>query len=293
MVFPYRLTKALSDSLSLKIYNNTFYHNATDGSEWIREIYIESNSADISVLEIRNNIIYAVSTSPLIDADGDITAHSNNIYYRAGGGELVRDRGTTYTSGNLGSWEPSAYAVEPNFKNSSNLPAGFKGTYGTDMEPNTDGLSVEQGIAVDNGADLGDLYYGAINFAGKSGGLTRPQGSGWDIGAYEYSTVTGINDIESDNVINEFVLSQNYPNPFNSATVINYNIPKAEFVILKVYNILGEEIAALVNEFQQAGTYSVKWDGIDKNGNNSASGIYFYKIQNGCDMETRKMLFLK
>ncbi|MCK4966411.1 right-handed parallel beta-helix repeat-containing protein, partial [bacterium] len=163
------LLSTLADTLSVKIYNNTLYQNYASSDYY--EILISKNESIVTCMEIKNNIIYASSSGrPLTDMDGVITDHSNNIYYRPGGGELVNITGTSYSSGNLSSWEPTAYSDSPNFKDTSNLPTGFKGTFGTDMEPNSDGLSVESGAAIDNGADLGDLYCGAINFAGKSGG---------------------------------------------------------------------------------------------------------------------------
>ena len=86
----------------------------------------------------------------------------------------------------------------------------------------------------------------------------------------------------------QFTLSQNYPNPFNPATTIEYSIPQNSFVTLKVYNVLGQEIASLVNQEQKASNYTVNFDA-----SRLASGIYFYKIQAGSFTLTKKMLLLK
>ncbi|MCH7819670.1 MAG: T9SS type A sorting domain-containing protein, partial [Candidatus Marinimicrobia bacterium] len=86
----------------------------------------------------------------------------------------------------------------------------------------------------------------------------------------------------------EFALSQNYPNPFNPVTVIRYSIPKAEEVSLVVYNLIGEEVAHLIDERKPAGSYTVKWNASD-----FASGIYFYRLQAGDFVQTRKMVLLK
>ena len=86
----------------------------------------------------------------------------------------------------------------------------------------------------------------------------------------------------------EFVLSQNYPNPFNPSTKIKYSIPTSEFVTLKVYDVLGNEVAALVNEEKPAGTYEVNF-----NASQLSSGIYFYKLQAGSFVETKKMILLR
>jgi hypothetical protein len=85
-----------------------------------------------------------------------------------------------------------------------------------------------------------------------------------------------------------FSLSQNYPNPFNPVTVISYTLPRDEDVVLRVYNILGREVAKLIDEHETAGTYSVKFDG-----RNYASGVYFYRIQAGSLNNMRKMLLIK
>lgn len=86
----------------------------------------------------------------------------------------------------------------------------------------------------------------------------------------------------------KFLLEQNYPNPFNPATVINYQLPVTHNVSVKIYNILGKEIATLVNEVQSAGKYSVTW-----NSTNMPSGIYFYRLQAGTFTQVKKMLLLK
>ena len=86
----------------------------------------------------------------------------------------------------------------------------------------------------------------------------------------------------------EYILSPNYPNPFNSSTKIKYSIPNTSLVTLKVYDILGKEIATLVNEEKPAGNYEVNF-----NGNRLSSGIYFYKIQAGGYSSMKKMVLLK
>jgi hypothetical protein len=86
----------------------------------------------------------------------------------------------------------------------------------------------------------------------------------------------------------EFSLSQNYPNPFNPSTTINYQLPTFSFVSLKVYDILGREVATLVNEEKKAGYYSVEF-----NANKLSSGIYFYRMQAGKYVETKKLLLMK
>ena len=100
-----------------------------------------------------------------------------------------------------------------------------------------------------------------------------------------------VNNIE--NTISTYNLGQNYPNPFNPSTTIKYSIPSTQtplggFVTLKIYDILGQAVATLVDEFQKAGNYEVQFDA-----KNLTSGIYFYRLQSGGFSSSKKMMFLK
>ena len=85
-----------------------------------------------------------------------------------------------------------------------------------------------------------------------------------------------------------FKLFQNYPNPFNPTTAINYQLPITNYVKLSVYDLLGNEVAILVNARQIAGKYSIKWDA-----SNYPSGVYFCKLSVGNFSETKKMVLIK
>mgnify|MGYP000321372828 CR=1 FL=1 len=98
----------------------------------------------------------------------------------------------------------------------------------------------------------------------------------------------GIRDQEITEVPTSFSLEQNFPNPFNPTTTIQYSIPFSEKVSLKIFNLLGEEVKTLADEFQEAGKYSVQF-----NANNLPSGIYFYRLQAGSFVQTKKMILLK
>ncbi|NCS89034.1 MAG: hypothetical protein COW85_07980 [Ignavibacteria bacterium CG22_combo_CG10-13_8_21_14_all_37_15] len=102
-------------------------------------------------------------------------------------------------------------------------------------------------------------------------------------------SIVGINDL--DNVPKEFSLSQNYPNPFNPTTRINFTVPTSltpTLLTLKIYDIVGNEIATLVNEEKAPGTYEVAFDAAGL-----TSGVYFYKIQSGYFTQTRKLILIK
>ncbi|HSD62243.1 MAG TPA: T9SS type A sorting domain-containing protein [Ignavibacteriaceae bacterium] len=91
----------------------------------------------------------------------------------------------------------------------------------------------------------------------------------------------------------KFELAQNYPNPFNPSTVISYSIPEQSFVSLKIYNLLGQEVASLVNEEKSAGNYKVDFSTSGAAGDNLASGIYIYRLTAGDLVQTKKMMLLK
>lgn len=103
-------------------------------------------------------------------------------------------------------------------------------------------------------------------------------------GTFEYSNVVEV----SVGIPTVFAVEQNYPNPFNPSTVINYQIPSSEFVSLKVFNVIGKEIATLINEVQPAGNYSVTFDA-----DNLPSGLYLYRLEAGKYSKTMKMMLVK
>jgi hypothetical protein len=90
-----------------------------------------------------------------------------------------------------------------------------------------------------------------------------------------------------------FWLEQNYPNPYNATTLIRYECAVDAFVSLKVYNILGQEVATLVSERKSAGIHAVAWDSKDKNGMLLASGLYLYRIAAGPYVATKKLTILR
>ena len=109
----------------------------------------------------------------------------------------------------------------------------------------------------------------------------------WKVGTWnDKSITTSVN--QNKNTPSKFEILQNYPNPFNPSTTIKYHIPEAGMVTIKVYNILGQEVATLVNEMKNSGSYEVNF-----NANNLASGTYVYRLQAGAFVQSKKMLLLK
>ena len=106
-------------------------------------------------------------------------------------------------------------------------------------------------------------------------------------GQFEYSFI-----VEVEILPDKFALFQNYPNPFNTTSVIKYSIPQPSQVSLKIFNTLGEELETLVNEEKPAGTYEVEF-GRNLINQVLTSGVYFYRLQAGNYVETKKMVLLK
>jgi hypothetical protein len=111
-----------------------------------------------------------------------------------------------------------------------------------------------------------------------------------DMGAYGGgdSTTVGITDDKEREIPNRFALAQNYPNPFNISTVIHYQITTTSNVTIEIYDILGRKVETLIEEEQPSGYHRAIW-----NAESKSSGIYFYRIQAGDFVESRKMMLLK
>ncbi|RPI73750.1 MAG: T9SS C-terminal target domain-containing protein [Ignavibacteriales bacterium] len=101
-----------------------------------------------------------------------------------------------------------------------------------------------------------------------------------------FSGATGINN--QNGPINTFTLEQNYPNPFNPSTVISYQLPVSGFVSLKVYDVLGNEVATLVNGEQNSGSHSINF-----NAAQLSSGVYIYRLNAGKFSETKSMILIR
>ncbi len=105
----------------------------------------------------------------------------------------------------------------------------------------------------------------------------------------------GAVSVESNDAIPEvFSLSQNYPNPFNPTTQIAYALPQTAEVNLKIFNVLGQRVRALLqNKHETAGVYGIEWDGKDDLGRYVSSGVYIYRIEAGDFVKSHKMMLLK
>ncbi len=106
--------------------------------------------------------------------------------------------------------------------------------------------------------------------------------------AFSPDVVTDVNNAVNSALPTQYSMEQNYPNPFNPSTTIRYTVPKSSFITLKIYNLLGQEVATLLNREQTAGTHEVSFDA-----SKLSSGVYFYSLKAGNFTSTKKMMLLK
>ncbi|MEO0292779.1 MAG: T9SS type A sorting domain-containing protein [candidate division WOR-3 bacterium] len=138
---------------------------------------------------------------------------------------------------------------------------------------------------VDSSISPGSDYFYRVR-AHNSAGNSAPSN------IVQVTTPSGIDDKEKEKGSSKFLLGQNYPNPFNSRTTINYSVATKSYVSLKIYDLLGREIATLVAGVKERGKYSVEWDGKKTSGQEVESGIYFYQLKTNTGFrETKKMIF--
>ncbi len=159
----------------------------------------------------------------------------------------------------------SGFEVQRNIDNSGWVTVGFKNGFGTTSEPKQYNFS-------DN---IEGLNSTVISYRLKQVDFG---------GTFKFSDVVNVNTF----VPVEMNLSQNYPNPFNPSTTITFSVPNDQFVSLKVYNSLGQEVSTLVNGMVKAGTHNVNFNGI-----NLMSGIYYYTLKAGDFVQTNKMSLMK
>jgi photosystem II stability/assembly factor-like uncharacterized protein len=249
----------------------------------------------------------------------DLSTNGTNIFAATSsyGIYISTDHGSTWTQNNTGlPSNKSMLAVEP-INNYLFAGTAYNGVY-ISTDNGTNWVECNNGYP---GTDTWCFTFKDTNiFMGSSSGifLSTDKGSSWsDISTgmtdkwtiasivknnYVFAGTAGsgilyrrsIDNIFTDvknnknQLPNEFLLNQNYPNPFNPTTTIKYDIPKTSSVTLKVYNVLGQEVATLVNEKKEAGSYEVQLDG-----SKLSSGVYFYRLTAGILTETKKLILLR
>jgi hypothetical protein len=108
------------------------------------------------------------------------------------------------------------------------------------------------------------------------------------------TSLSGLVSVDAQDLVPQrFELAQNYPNPFNPTTTIRYSVPAQGRVRLRVFDLVGREVASLVDEEDMAGSYLINWRGTDNYGRPLASGVYFYKLDGSGQQITKKLILLK
>jgi len=152
-------------------------------------------------------------------------------------------------------------------------------------------------VSIDNGANWYPKNEGLDSIPTNLGDIVIRDGiiysaiDGLSIWKRSVNNITEAEEI-SEELPRTFLLMQNYPNPFNPSTVISYQLPVAGLVTLKIYDLLGREVATLINEEKAAGSYNVEFNP-ESRIQHPVSGVYFYRLQAGGYIETKKMLLLK
>jgi len=226
-------------------------------------------SSEVTNLDAKNNILVNTRdespyyASVIFDySASNLTSDYNDLYAN---NYLVRIGNTNYNT--LADWQAMGKDL-----NSVTEMSNFISPY-LHIAENEETLLESRGIpiaAID------------VDFDGQTRHAATP-----DIGADEFNgIVVGVEDEET--LPTEYALEQNYPNPFNPSTTFRYSIPTQSKVLIKVYDVLGNEIATLINEEKSVGTYELTW-----NAEQLPSGVYFYQLKAGEFSSTKKMLLIK
>lgn len=262
-------------------------------------------SGKILISDMQNGLfVFSFDPGAPTDMSLELTPNNPPIAIPSGGGTFTFD--ITLTN-NLNSSQP----VE--IWNTIISPSGEKigptlGPFNPTFAPGEVLTKTNVAQTVPAGASAGNYTYifhtgdfpdrtiatDSFNFT-KSTAPTAKTGAGSEtVASWDADWDTGTNQSVANEALPEiFVLNQNYPNPFNPSTTISYQLPKAERVRIIIYSLAGRQVRELVNETQNAGSYSVQWDGRNQARQNVATGMYIYKIQAGEFSQTRKMVFVK
>jgi hypothetical protein len=302
----YSIVVCSDGSILAGTVGNGIYRSDNNGSSWTLVLNVSS----VWSMTIDNTIIYAGTTSGSIQRSTTNGLTWESFSDGLPAGAIIRAVTTISDKVFAGTTVYGAYYLLDStwFQRSNGLPDDGLGQYqavlafaGNDsivFAGTTGGvyMSIDNGVlwqGINDGLTETNIRALAITdsllFTGtSSGGIWyRPLSQ----------LITSV-ETSSENNPNDFIVYQNYPNPFNPSTTISFSIPKEEFVSLKVFNSLGEEVAVLINETKPAGNYSVSFSakggsatGVDAS--ELTSGIYFYQINAGNFVETKKMMLIK
>jgi len=251
----------------ISIKNNIFYINGTNS--FSRFLYIDDIDEVLPQVKCDNNLYFVNQGS----SDGE--------FFQIGNSALATPTAQYLT---LQQWQSqqnqdiSGIYADPQFVNLSGTDGQFS-EYGFDADLRLLETSSARGIGK---VDKVNSFYDFNKFQRFGNNQTV------DLGALEYGSGSVVSVNSESETPKSFLLSQNYPNPFNPSTMISYQLPINSFVNLRVFDILGREVATLVNEQKPAGNYEMKFDA-----SNLASGVYLYKLQAGDYSSVKKLILMK
>ncbi len=277
--------------------NNTSFNNGWK-SIWVSECSVISTSDGTSNnLIFRNNIFAARTKHPYVTSIRYSASHppenvlfDHNLYYAKDKDSTSEIVEMTITSAlgdstlrlNLQGFQRLYFPTD-----SGNVPLGW-GKKSIVASPllidwENGGFKVgSESPAIDNGSSEMAPPTDYFN-------TPRPQGNGYDIGAYEYYDETSVEKTGDPYVLNFSV----YPNPFNGQVHINYSLPKKSKISLAVFDILGRKVLDLAQGETESGKHSVVWNGLNSNGVSVSSGVYLIFLKTDFSIMTNKLIFLK
>jgi photosystem II stability/assembly factor-like uncharacterized protein len=248
----------------------------------IRDTNIFAGTLGGVFLSTNNGTSWTAVDSGLTNKQVRVLAVSNkNLFAGTDGGVfLSTNNGESWTAINTGLTGPYAQFVEALAVSGTNLFVGTGSGVFLSTNSGTTWLAVNAGLRNLLVGRLGvdDTYVYAATWKFRPLGVWRRPLS---------EMVTSI-ALPCTELPTKSSLDLNYPNPFNPSTTIRYELPKASIVRLSVYDILGREVSVLMNERREAGVHEVKFDG-----SNLSSGVYFYTLEEGSFVQTKKMMILK
>ncbi len=302
---------------SLVSVDNTWYNFGSrilrDGGGWIKYAKFDHNTiintgrrvaefGEIIELEYTNNLAVNVGFlgqdtlefyQVVVDTLSDSTLLADGVTQTV----TITNNNTYNDPGIAAAYPDSVMALEP-----------FSPGYGTDATNIVDGIAFIAG----HPSPVGNIatWWNTPDVAATFPDLDTIALADLDLGYKSQVSFTGATDngVLGDRnwtghtleimealkgVPDRFSLAQNFPNPFNPSTVIRYDLTRAADVQLAIYNLLGQEVARLVNGNQHAGAHTATWRGLDSEGNSVSSGVYFYRLESEGFQQTRKMLLMR
>lgn len=280
----------IAHALALDSLGNIYVTGQSSGSSSNRDYTtLKYNSSGVQQWEARYN-----GPGNSVDHGKAITVGAFGNVYVTGlsrGSNNIEDYATLkyiqqpYSPTNLSALAISSSKINLNWNDNAGNETGFK------IERSTNGGSTWNIISTlnpnviaftDSSLASNSLYHYRV-FAYNQSGNSGYSNIAFDTTSWPVGIIANNNELPK-----EFNLSQNFPNPFNPVTNISFDLPKESFVKLVVYNSLGKEVLILANQDLKAGSYKVDWDA-----SIYSSGVYFYKLDAGSYVETKKMILIK